>query len=178
VVLDASPIDDIWNTTKISAVIHHGHPVDLPASGYVPAPVWSGTDSWGKGVDAGVDAAAGADGGYVGLTDLQCNAIPDGNGGCESCCAANHAAGYTAYLATLAACACTTSTCQAECAASLCANPPATPDDDCWTCTYGDGDAGGGLCSTASWTCAACTPYTECTGEATFSEIDGCQVSP
>ena len=30
VVLDASPIDDIWNTTKIHAVLHHGAVVQLP----------------------------------------------------------------------------------------------------------------------------------------------------
>jgi hypothetical protein len=149
--------------------------VSLPTAGYVPAPAWSGSESWGKGVDAGVDT----DGGYVGLTDLQCNAIPDGDGGCEACCAANHAAGYAAYLQVLAACACSASTCQSACGATLCANPPATPDDACWTCTYGDGDdAAAGFCSTATSSCATCTPYTECTGEASYSEIDGCQASP
>ena len=30
IVLDASPIDDIWNTTKIQKVIHHGNLVPLP----------------------------------------------------------------------------------------------------------------------------------------------------
>jgi imidazolonepropionase-like amidohydrolase len=176
VVLDASPVDDIGNTTKIHAVVHHGLVVDLPATGYVPAPVWSGSTSWGKG-DAGLDAAYGADGNYAGLTDLQCQAIPDNNGACEDCCAANHPAGYAAYLQALAACACTAGTCETECAASLCTNPPGPPDDACWSCAYPAGDAGGagGACSTAADTCAACTPYTECTGDATYSETDGCQ---
>ena len=153
VVLDASPIDDIWNTTKIHAVVHHGLLVDLPAKGYVPAPVWSGSTSH---------------------TDLQCQAIADDDGACEACCAVNHAAAYTAYLQALAACACTATTCQTECAATVCANPPVTPDDSCWSCAFGTGDAGG-ACSTAADACAACTPYTECTGDATYSETDGCQ---
>jgi hypothetical protein len=174
VVLDASPIDEIWNTAKIHAVVHHGLLVDLPATGYVPAPVWSGSTSWGRKGDAGLDAALGADGNYSGLTDLQCQAIPDNAGACEACCAANHPDAYTAYLKALAACACTANTCQTECAATVCANPPITPDDSCWSCALGTGDAGG-ACSSAADTCVACTPYTECTGDATYSETDGCQ---
>jgi len=107
------------------------------------------------------------------MTDTQCAA--EGGQACNSCCAANHNAGYAAYINSAVGCLCgPNGACQTACSTSLCMLTPTLPgpNDVCDTC-INDAfmpDAGGTCLGALEQACtagSACLTYLDCS--------NGCQ---
>jgi hypothetical protein len=107
----------------------------------------SGTVTEETGTTTDPDKACGAE------TTLQA---------CGTCCITNHKSGYTVFQYSLLGCACKGpgadggAPCATECATTICATTPKSPDATCSTCLQGSIDTGGACQEQVS---------TDCTGD-------------
>ncbi|MBX3208699.1 MAG: hypothetical protein KF764_26940 [Labilithrix sp.] len=81
---------------------------------------------------------------------------------CAQCCATAHPEGAAVYNGALETCACKADNCQEECKDTLCASPPAQPDQACVTCANGLQSACGQDVTTACTASQDCMTFYQC----------------
>jgi hypothetical protein len=114
----------------------------------------TGTGGSATGGSGGAGTGGSATGGTAGTgggssDDSDCD-LESTQVECSACCASHHPAGEAFFKAAQLACICTT--CETECAATVCATPPAAPDDACKACV--------GPCNKSAMT--ECASDTDC----------------
>jgi hypothetical protein len=114
----------------------------------------TGTGGSATGGAAGTGTGGSATGGTAGTgggssDDSDCD-LETTEVECSACCVSHHPAGDAFLKAAQLTCICTT--CETECAATVCATPPVAPDDACKTCA--------GPCNKSAMT--ECASDTDC----------------